>query len=67
MTVAISVQTTAGTKGRALHPGRMTNAKTDCEFARDQIGGMAFMGVAEGNSTRQRRQRDKDLLMANQE
>eukprot|EP00972_Heterocapsa_arctica_P104187 15354802-Heterocapsa_arctica.AAC.1 len=39
----------------------------DSEFARDLIGGMEFMGSAEGKTTKQRRQRDRDMMKANQE
>eukprot|EP00972_Heterocapsa_arctica_P065776 9709597-Heterocapsa_arctica.AAC.1 len=39
----------------------------DSDFARDLIGGMDFMGTTVQTTTRQRRQRDKDMLKANQE
>eukprot|EP00972_Heterocapsa_arctica_P023143 3408071-Heterocapsa_arctica.AAC.1 len=39
----------------------------DSDFARDLIGGMEFMGAAEEKTTKQRRQRDRDMIKANQE
>eukprot|EP00972_Heterocapsa_arctica_P096273 14204172-Heterocapsa_arctica.AAC.1 len=67
MTVAISVQVTAGTKRCALHPGSMAKERKVAEFAREQIGGMGFMGTVEGNPETQRRKRDKELMLADQE
>eukprot|EP00972_Heterocapsa_arctica_P114897 16444995-Heterocapsa_arctica.AAC.1 len=45
----------------------MAKERKVAEYAREQIGGMGFMGTVEGNPETQRRKRDKELMMADQE
>eukprot|EP00972_Heterocapsa_arctica_P102745 15145260-Heterocapsa_arctica.AAC.1 len=45
----------------------MAKERKVAEFAREQLGSMDFMGKVAGTPKTQRKKRDKELMMANQE